>query len=132
MVPDVAAFADELPGYLVFVNGVWDAVGGTSAATPLTAAAMALQSTVTRACSKPALGFSAPLLYSISAADVDSMEPVIVDVTQGTNDPYDVGAYSAGRGYDLASGLGWVRHDRLRERLTAECEVEPLTPKFTG
>lgn len=132
MVPDVAAFADELPGYIVFVNGAWNSVGGTSAATPLTAAAMALQSTVTRACNKPALGFTAPLLYSLAAADAGSSEPVIVDVTQGTNDPYNVGVYSAGTGYDMASGLGWVRHDRLRHRLAAECEIEPVTPKFTG
>jgi len=132
MVPDVSAFADELPGYIVFINGAWIAVGGTSAATPLTAAAMALQSTVTRACNKPALGFTAPLLYSLAAADAGSSEPVIVDVTQGTNDPYNVGVYSTGAGYDLASGLGWVRHDRLRHRLASECEVVLVTPKFTG
>lgn len=130
LVPDVSAFADSYPGYLIFVNGAWTSFGGTSAATPLTAAAMGLQASVARSCGKPAVGFSSPLLYSLAARDAGSNDPVIVDVTQGTNDAYNVGVHSARSGFDMASGLGWIRHDRLGSRLAAECLV--AAPRFTG
>ncbi len=130
LVPDVSAFADAYPGYLIYVNGAWTAVGGTSAATPLTAAAMALQSSAARSCGRPGLGFTSPLLYSLAAAGAGSADPVIVDVTEGTNDAYGVGVYAAGTGFDMASGLGWVRHDRLAQRVASKCL--PVAPRFTG
>jgi kumamolisin len=40
-VPDVAAFADPIPGYLLLLGGVRTSAGGTSAATPLWAALVA-------------------------------------------------------------------------------------------
>jgi len=130
LVPDVSAFADEYPGYLIHVNGAWTSVGGTSAATPLTAAAMALQSSAARACGRPGLGFTSPLLYSLAVSGAGSADPVIVDVTEGTNDAYGVGVYAAGTGFDMASGLGWVRHDRLAQRVASQCL--PVAPRFTG
>jgi hypothetical protein len=47
------------------------------------------------------LGFVNPTLYAMNAEGVG-----FTDVTSGTNDLYGEGVYSAGAGYDMASGLG--------------------------
>jgi len=52
-----------------------------------------------QACDTARLGFINPLLYDMASTG-------FVDVTTGSNDLYSVGEYSAGVGYDEASGLG--------------------------
>ena len=127
-VPDISAFADELPGYFLAYQGVWQSVGGTSASTPLTASAFALQSAARAAHGHPRLGFVAPLLYKLASGTHEERR-VINDVVLGSNDAHLVGVYSASPGYDLASGLGWVDHGALYSLLNP---VEPVEPKFTG
>jgi hypothetical protein len=46
-------------------------------------------------------------------------------VTLGTNDVHGVGVYPARPGYDLATGIGWVRQDELFDYLQ---RVEPTPP----
>ncbi|MFM8897029.1 MAG: hypothetical protein ACKOE2_17085, partial [Actinomycetales bacterium] len=129
-VPDVSHFADLMPGAFLYFDGGWMPVGGTSLASPLLAASFALQSAARAARGEPRLGFVSPLLYSL-AADPTATD-VIVDVVLGDNDPHGVGVYDAAPGYDLASGLGWVRQDRLLAVLDRSDPVDPVAPVFTG
>lgn len=100
-VPDVSAEADEFPGYDVYWDGSWGPVGGTSAATPTWASLVALAD-ASPACTSP-VGFANPALYGAArtayAADFN-------DVTSGNNSYDGVSGYTAGTGYDMASGLG--------------------------
>ncbi len=116
-VPDISANADPLYGYAVYYDGSWAllGIGGTSAATPLWASVASL-SDVSPFC--VAYGSKAPFLpqnlYQAVAAYhsyVYAKTPqVLRDITSGNNDytpsGYTGGLYPAGKGYDMASGLG--------------------------
>jgi kumamolisin len=92
-IPDVAANADPLTGYLIRVSGQEIVVGGTSAAAPLWAGLFAL---VNEQLTAP-VGFINPLLYQ----DLINEADVVRDVLSGNN-----GAYQAGPGWDACTGLG--------------------------
>ncbi|CAB4617512.1 MAG: hypothetical protein F2597_02390 [Actinobacteria bacterium] len=121
-----------MPGYFLFYQGAWGAVGGTSASAPFTATAFALQSTARVAHGGSRLGFVAPLLYQIAENGGADAERAILDITLGNNDAHEVGVYRATVGYDMASGLGTVRHDGLYDILNPIRPEEPVEPKFTG
>jgi subtilase family serine protease len=114
--PDVAAMASFTPGLAVFDKdgGGWGIGGGTSAATPLTAAIVALVLEQEREAGRPRLGSLPPLLYEIARGpDYNS---IFSDITKGTSsrDPNSaVGQTPAGGaaqpGYDLATGLGSLK-----------------------
>lgn len=91
-VPDVTASADPNDGYLIYWNGGWIAIGGTSAATPTWASVIAL---IDNGCGAGTVGFANPRLYSTVGSTTTN------DITSGNN-----GYYPAGTGYDMASGLG--------------------------
>ncbi|HWT06422.1 MAG TPA: S53 family peptidase, partial [Xanthomonadales bacterium] len=94
-VPDVSADADPNSGYNVRVDGTDMVIGGTSAVAPLWAGLLALynQSLGKR------VGFINPLLY----ANAGSFR----DIVTGNNDNTHLGrGYSAGPGWDAASGIG--------------------------
>ncbi len=121
LVPDVSAQADEFTGGVTVYSRAdrsdhhrsgWTTTGGTSSAAPIWAASLALvnasptcsQSNRTRA----GVGFAAPLLYGV-ASDPASYAASFTDVRTGDNDVYgldDGRVFRAGRGYDLATGLG--------------------------
>jgi hypothetical protein len=103
-VPDVSADADPATGYLIYFNGGWGGIGGTSAATPLWAAFTTLVN-ASPACDGTPIGFANPVLYE-SAAHGYSTD--FNDVTAGDNDitGSNDGVYPAAAGYDMASGLG--------------------------
>ena len=61
----------------------------------------ALVAVAAQACGTSRLGFINPQLYAMASEGVG-----FNDVTTGNNDIYNVGAYNAGVGYDMASGLG--------------------------
>jgi kumamolisin len=112
MVPDVAAFADESPGYpIVCSKGVQGCkgsgqsiafVGGTSAAAPLVAGMIALwnQQAKNQGLKKP--GFVTPLLYSLAKSTPQSF----LDITQGTNALFGGSCCPTRPGFDLATGWG--------------------------
>lgn len=112
MVPDIAAFADESPGYpIVCSSGVKGCpksaqgiafVGGTSAATPLVAGMVALWNQQAKQQSLPRPGFLAPLLYATAKRSPGAF----VDVTTGGNALFGGSCCPARTGYDLATGLG--------------------------
>ena len=114
MVPDVAAFADPSPGYVIVCSSSVQGcsrssgqtiafVGGTSAAAPLVAGMIALWDQQARRAGLPNPGFVPPLLYSIAHRSPGSF----LDVTTGSNAIFGgVPCCAAGPGFDLASGLG--------------------------
>ncbi|HXA33754.1 MAG TPA: protease pro-enzyme activation domain-containing protein [Acidimicrobiales bacterium] len=99
-VPDVSASADPAHGYVIFYNGGWIAVGGTSAGSPLWAAMTALTE---QGCNASA-GLINPALYAAGS----STSPPFSDITVGTNDVNNqhAGQYTATAHYDMASGWG--------------------------
>ncbi|HVO54516.1 MAG TPA: S53 family peptidase [Solirubrobacterales bacterium] len=129
-VPDLAALADIYPGYSYFCSAAscaphadqvfgWSSVGGTSAATPLTAAGVALTDQYLERRGQAPLGFLNPLLYQLGASRATRRQ-AFDDVTQGNNDigwvlsPAAGGGHSleccwARHGYDPASGWGSLR-----------------------
>lgn len=112
MVPDLSVMADPNTGFIQYFTGSnsgvvvchrncssgWSSIGGTSIGAPLMSALVAVSA---QACGVSRLGFINPTLYQMSAAGIG-----FTDVTTGSNDLYSTGSYSAGTGYDLASGLG--------------------------
>jgi kumamolisin len=91
-VPDVSGNADPETGYDVLIDGKSLVIGGTSAVAPLWSALIAL---LNQKLGKP-LGFLQPTLYGLPK----SAQP-FHDIVTGSN-----GAFSAGPGWDAASGLG--------------------------
>ena len=110
MVPDLSVMGNPATGFIQYYTGAgtgfchhscsggWGAIGGTSIGAPLVSALIAVAA---QACDAPGgrLGFVNPSLYSMATTGYN-------DVTSGNNDLYNVGEYSAGVGYDMASGLG--------------------------
>jgi subtilase family serine protease len=80
----------------------WGLVGGTSEATPIFSGVVALADQV----AGHRLGLLNPGLYAL--AHVPSRVSGLVDITSGNNSFGGVTGYTAGPGYDLASGLGTV------------------------
>jgi subtilase family serine protease len=116
LVPDIAAMASFTPGLSVFdkEGGGWGIGGGTSAATPLTAAIVALVLEQERRAGRPRLGSLSPLLYQLARGpDYNS---IFFDITKGTSSrrPNSAAAQTpaggaAQPGYDLATGLGSLK-----------------------
>jgi subtilase family serine protease len=125
MVPDVAAFADPSPGYVIIcsqsVQGCGPEsgqtiafVGGTSAAAPLVAGMIALWDQQAQKSGLPRPGFVPPLLYSIAHHTTGSF----LDITAGDNSVFSgVSCCAAGAGYDMASGLGSPLADQVVKQL---------------
>lgn len=91
-VPDVAGDADPETGYNVQVDGQQMVIGGTSAVAPLWSGLIAL---LNQSLGKP-VGFLQATLYGLPAKS-----GAFHDITSGSN-----GAFSAGPGWDPATGLG--------------------------
>jgi subtilase family serine protease len=113
LTPDIAAMASFTPGLAVFdkEGGGWGIGGGTSAATPLMAAIVALVVEQERQAGRPRLGSLPPLLYGLARGP--DYHSIFSDITKGTSSrrPHSaVGRSPAGGaaqpGYDLATGLG--------------------------
>lgn len=106
-VPDVSASADPHDGYVIAYDVVDNpttpltVVGGTSAAAPLWASFIAL---LDSSCPGNRVGLVNPALYAIDAQNSGAFN----DLATGDNDAAGVngGAYPAGSGYDMATGLG--------------------------
>ena len=101
--PDVAMTADNI--FEVADNGTPEAVGGTSAATPLWAAFIALVNQQAFTSGNPPVGFINPAVYSIGKGL--SYDYDFHDIITG-NDTNSVSTnlFSATTGYDLCTGWG--------------------------
>jgi kumamolisin len=100
-VPDVAADADPNTGFHIVFEGVAGQAGGTSAATPLWAATVALINQDLKKKGLRAAGFANPALYWMGQNSSKLPAPPFHDVTTGNNLAYD-----AGPGWDFATGWG--------------------------
>jgi subtilase family serine protease len=116
-VPDISFTASwDHDGYWYAANGeVTYSIGGTSASTPVFAGILALLNQYlisTGAQSKPGLGNINPILYTLAQTTPGIFNDItvgsnIVPCVGGTKDcPNGTLGYSAGPGYDLATGLG--------------------------
>lgn len=89
-VPDTSANADPNSGWQMSANGSWTAVGGTSAASPFTAALIAIAKGVSKSAGS---GVTTQAVYTAHTTACN-------DITTGSNgDP-------ATPGWDASSGLG--------------------------
>jgi kumamolisin len=104
--PDLAANADwNASPYLLFVDGGAQPNGGTSAASPLIAGLV----TLINAARAPGqrIGYLTPVLYQASAGNSATVGAAgCTDVQAGNNNTATIGGFSAGPGYDAASGWG--------------------------
>lgn len=100
-VPDVAGDADPATGYRIVVAGSLAVVGGTSLATPVWAAALALVNQVRRASGQAALGLVGPQLYALGARSSR-----IRDILVGDNAFLSATGYRCATGWDAVTGLG--------------------------
>lgn len=114
-VPDVAALAAVFPGWPLWYDGAVQSIGGTSGSSPFTAANIALLSAWERAHGRSPIGFANPWLYSQGSG-------AFYDVRVGNNQvPVTVpgefinvpACCQATEGFDLVSGLGAPRFERL-------------------
>jgi kumamolisin len=110
-VPDVSLNADPHTGYAIYYDGQWTIYGGTSCAAPLWAAFTACINQELTANQQPVLGFANPLFYAIGVGS--SYTANFHDITSGNNLHY-----SAGKGYDNASGWGSFNGANLFASLT--------------
>jgi subtilase family serine protease len=107
--PDVSMSAAVDGGvvvYFTFINPTspWHIFGGTSEASPLFAGVVSIADQAAH----HRLGWLNPRLYRLSEANAG-----IVDVTSGNNSFAGVTGFTAGPGYDLASGLGTIDAAKL-------------------
>jgi uncharacterized repeat protein (TIGR01451 family) len=102
--PDVAFDADPNTGVPVDVDGTWYQVGGTSLATPCWAALVAIADQLRVSAGTTPLDGptqTLPMLYQLFKANQNTASPDFHDITTGSN-----ANYSAGPGYDMATGIG--------------------------
>ena len=122
VVPDISAQAGPFPSLPIVSNGTIIINGGTSQASPMMAAAMALISAREREAGRPTIGFANPWLYSVAQRFPSTM----YDVTAGDNQfaiPYSLTSTNipaccqATPGYDAATGLGVPEFEELLKRV---------------
>jgi kumamolisin len=94
MVPDVSLAADPDEGAFLVLHGKVTQIGGTSWSAPVWAGFCALINEARTKAQKPALPFLNPLIYPL-------INTCFRDISKGTN-----GAFEAGPGYDMVTGLG--------------------------
>jgi kumamolisin len=114
-IPDVSADAAESSGYRMVVFGKTITEGGTSAAAPLWAAFIARLGAAGKK-----VGYLTPRLYQ--ANPKTSGQPLgkvcCNDITKGNNTTAAAGGYSAGEGYDAATGWGSPNGESFLEFLS--------------
>ena len=96
----------------------WDIIGGTSEATPIFSAVVALADQV----AGHRLGLINPALYQVGARSQAShfaLTTGVVDIAAGNNSFSSITGFNAGPGYDLASGWGTIDAGQFVRALAA-------------
>jgi kumamolisin len=119
--PDVAANASSVTGYLIETDGDLMSMGGTSAAAPLWAALVArLNQALGRR-----IGYLTPLLYTKGAQAFGAVR----GITKGFNGASPREAYRARPGWNACTGLGSPRGTRLLAWLETFAKDECVSQK---
>jgi kumamolisin len=130
LTPDLAAMASFTPGFADFdiQDQGWGADGGTSAATPFTAAIAALVLEQERQAGRPPLGSLTPLLYALARGA--NYHSLFYDITKGTSSRHPKSAVaktpaggSAQPGYDLATGLGSLNAAAFADAVASQAGI---------
>jgi kumamolisin len=108
VVVDLALAASPAPGsaYWLYWLGEWGKYGGTSFASPAFAGMVAVMNQYRAENGLPPMGFLSPKLYWVAAVHQQGFR----DITQGATE-----SYAAGPGWDVPSGWGAPRCDKLAE-----------------
>jgi len=122
--PDISVMGDPRTGFMVYYNGRFGSVGGTSIGAPIVAA---MVSVAAEACGVSGVGFMNPRLYQMGQDGTG-----IIDITTGSNDMYGTGGYSATTGYDMASGLGTPDASTFLPALCGASGSSSATPNTAG
>ena len=107
LVPDVSLAADPDKGAFIVLNGNVMQIGGTSWSAPVWAGFCALINEARAKANKPPLPFLNPLLYPLMGTSC------FRDIKAGNN-----GAFDAGPGYDMITGIGVPNVKELIQALT--------------
>lgn len=113
-VPDVAYQASGATGPLIYIDGFWFSVGGTSCSSPQWAGLIAIADQI----SGTNLGYINTALYKIGA-DPKRYASDFFDVTTGENQTSSIPGYSASTGWDAITGLGTPNAANLAPDLVA-------------
>ena len=108
LVPDVSVAADPETGALLVLHGHVTQIGGTSWSAPVWAGFCALLNEARTSAGVSPLPFLNPSLYPLMST------ACFRDIRSGSN-----GAYSAGSGYDMVTGIGVPNVKQLTQQLTA-------------
>jgi len=117
-VPDVAGTADPSTGAVLYYNGTKTTVGGTSWSSPTWAGYCALINQARANVGLSSLGLLGPYIYPLIHTSN------FRDITQGNNATANSGStngvlnYTAGTGYDQATGIGVPLVQTLTQTLT--------------
>jgi hypothetical protein len=125
-IPDVALTADNV--YVTYGNGSSAEFGGTSCATPLWAAFIALVNQQAVAGGRTNVGFINPAIYAVAAGT--NYASCFHDVTNGNNTwSSSPNLFYATNGYDLCTGLGTPNGQNLIRALAPpdSLGITPLT-----
>lgn len=99
-----AASADPYEGYVIYYDGAWQSIGGTSGAAP-TWAALAALTNASVGCDGTPIGWANPLLYK-AAANAYASDFNDVKATGDNSIVSGQPLYPVGSAYDMATGLG--------------------------
>jgi subtilase family serine protease len=109
-VPDVAFYADAVPGYTFYWAGNaaqggtrWFTTGGTSISARLLAGAVTLIDQRAHRVGRGRVGLLNPSLYALARRAHGARPPLFRDVTRGTNDLLGIGCCRARGNFDEAT-----------------------------
>jgi len=106
--PDVSALAGQANGYCVAAKGSFLKVGGTSAACPVFAGAIAMMNDILLSKGGQPMGFLNPWIYGVAGP-----AGVFFDVTTGTNNAGTGNGFTATAGWDAATGFGTPNYEAM-------------------
>ena len=125
-IPDVALTGDNID--VAYGNGTTGTFGGTSCATPLWAAFIALANQQAASYGLSPMGFINPAIYAIGKGP--GYASAMHDITTGNNtSSTSPGAYYATAGYDLCSGWGTPAGTSLINALAPQPDPLKITPE---
>lgn len=117
LVPDVAVLGDPQTGcYIVYLGSGSTVWGGTSVSAPVWSGFCALFNQARDNAGRSALGLLGPSIYPLIGTTS------FRDITSGNN-----GAYTAGAGYDLVTGVGTPNVAALAQALGAQSYAPVIT-----